>query len=70
MADIAGAEPAPGRVRRTLLRQETLESTDRVRRPYAAPRMVVYGRLEELTLTVSISKNKNDSVNGGNNLKT
>jgi hypothetical protein len=40
------------------------------RGPYAPPRLAVYGTLEELTLTVSISKNKNDATQGGNNLKT
>jgi hypothetical protein len=40
------------------------------RRPYAAPRLSVYGSLQELTLTATVSKNKNDSVQGGNNLKT
>lgn len=40
------------------------------RRPYAAPRLAVYGSLQELTLTATISKNKNDATQGGNNLKT
>ena len=47
-----------------------MESTDRARRSYAPPRLVVYGRLEELTLTVSNDKNKNDALQGQNNLKT
>ena len=40
------------------------------RRPYAAPRLAIYGRLEELTLTLTNDKNKNDSLQGQNNLKT
>lgn len=43
---------------------------DSARRPYQAPRLKVYGSLEELTLTATISKNKNDALQGGNNLKT
>lgn len=40
------------------------------RRPYAQPRLKIYGSVEELTLSATISKNKNDSTQGGNNLKT
>lgn len=47
-----------------------MENADRTRRPYAPPRLVVYGRLEELTLTLSNEKNKNDATQGQNNLKT
>jgi hypothetical protein len=47
-----------------------MNSDNRAPRPYSAPRLVVYGRLEELTLTVSESKNKNDTTQGQNNLKT
>lgn len=47
-----------------------MESTDRARRSYVPPRLVVYGRLAELTLTVQDNMNKNDPVQGGNNLKT
>ena len=47
-----------------------MESTDRPRRSYAAPRLVVYGRLEELTLTAPNPKNKNDVIQGQDNLKT
>ena len=47
-----------------------MHSDDRAPRPYAPPRLVVYGKLEELTLTVSESKNKNDTTQGQNNLKT
>ena len=47
-----------------------MESIDRARRSYVAPRLTVYGRLEELTLTINDNMNKNDPVQGGNNLKT
>ncbi|HEX2077956.1 MAG TPA: lasso RiPP family leader peptide-containing protein [Longimicrobium sp.] len=40
------------------------------RRPYEAPRLAVYGRLEELTLTNANPKNKNDVIQGHDNLKT
>lgn len=40
------------------------------RRPYAAPRLAVYGSVQELTQTNSISKNKNDATQGQTNLKT
>jgi hypothetical protein len=43
---------------------------DSARRPYQAPRLTVYGSLEELTLTATLEKHKNDSLQGGNNLKT
>lgn len=45
-------------------------STNPARRSYLPPRLTVYGRLEELTLTVADNMNKNDPVQGGNNLKT
>lgn len=47
-----------------------MHSADHARRPYAPPRLVVYGRLEELTLTVAENMNKNDTTQGQNNLKT
>lgn len=47
-----------------------MQTAERARRPYAPPRLVVYGRLEELTLTQSNDKNKNDALQGQNNLKT
>jgi hypothetical protein len=47
-----------------------MESTDRARRPYAPPRLAIYGSLQELTLTVQDNMNKNDPVQGGINLKT
>ena len=47
-----------------------MESTDRSRRTYAAPRLMIYGLLEELTLTVNDNMNKNDAIQGGVNLKT
>lgn len=61
-ASAASAQFHPG--------QPTMENADRTRRPYAPPRLVVYGRLEELTLTVNDNKNKNDTTQGQNNLKT
>jgi hypothetical protein len=39
-------------------------------RPYQPPRLKVYGTVTELTLTVNLNKNKNDAIQGGNNLKT
>jgi hypothetical protein len=39
-------------------------------RVYAAPRLKVYGTVAEITLTVNLNMNKNDSIQGGNNLKT
>jgi hypothetical protein len=39
-------------------------------RPYQPPKLRVYGTVRELTLTVNINKNKNDAIQGGNNLKT
>jgi hypothetical protein len=50
--------------------KKAMESICRERRSYAPPRLAVYGRLEELTLTVNQNMNKNDPVQGGNNLKT
>jgi hypothetical protein len=47
-----------------------MESIDRARRSYGPPRLMVYGRLDELTLTVNDNMNKNDPVQGHNNLKT
>jgi hypothetical protein len=38
--------------------------------PYQPPRLKVYGTVTELTLTVNLNMNKNDTVQGGNNLKT
>jgi hypothetical protein len=41
------------------------------RRPYVPPRLQVYGTVRELTLTATtIQHNRNDSVQGGVNLKT
>lgn len=39
-------------------------------RPYQPPRLKVYGTVSELTLTVNDNKNKNDTTQGQNNLKT
>jgi hypothetical protein len=47
-----------------------MESTNPARRPYASPCLMIYGRLEELTLTVNANMNKNDAIQGSNNLKT
>ncbi|HEX5869942.1 MAG TPA: hypothetical protein VFY65_05995 [Longimicrobium sp.] len=47
-----------------------MESTHRARRSYVPPRLAVFGRLEELTLTINDNMNKNDPVQGNNNLKT
>ena len=47
-----------------------MQPTHLPRRPYEAPRLAVYGRREELTLTNDHPKNKNDAVQGQNNLKT
>ena len=47
-----------------------MQPTDRARRRYTPPRLSVYGRLQELTLTVNDNMNKNDAIQGGNNLKT
>lgn len=40
------------------------------RRPYARPRLAIYGTLQELTLTINDNMNRNDPVQGGLNLKT
>jgi hypothetical protein len=40
------------------------------RRNYAAPRLKIYGTVSDVTLTVNLNKNKNDSTQGPNNLKT
>jgi hypothetical protein len=47
-----------------------MESTHRSPRSYVSPRLTVYGRLEALTLTVQDNMNKNDPIQGNNNLKT
>lgn len=46
------------------------DSIDDARREYQPPRLKVYGTVAELTLTVNLNMNKNDSIQGGNNLKT
>jgi len=46
------------------------EVHDGARRAYQPPRLKVYGTVAELTLTVNLNMNKNDSIQGGNNLKT
>jgi hypothetical protein len=68
--------PPPGQIRARPARrlfhrgEKTMERTDSTRRPYAPPRLAVYGSLEELTLTQTESKNKNDATQGNTNLKT
>lgn len=47
-----------------------MEPIKPARRPYAPPRLSVYGRLEALTLTVTLDNKKNDALQGQNNLKT
>lgn len=39
-------------------------------RPYQPPRLKVYGTVSDLTLTLNDNMNKNDPIQGGNNLKT
>lgn len=47
-----------------------MDTPPRSRRPYAPPRLAIYGTLEELTLTINDNRNKNDPVQGHQNLKT
>jgi hypothetical protein len=47
-----------------------MNDRDPAARPYATPRLKVYGTVADITLTVNDNKNKNDSIQGGNNLKT
>jgi hypothetical protein len=47
-----------------------MNPSDSPRRPYHRPALTIYGTLATLTQTVSESKNKNDSLQGQNNLKT
>ncbi|MBB4639391.1 hypothetical protein [Longimicrobium terrae] len=47
-----------------------MSETTPPRQPYVKPKLSVFGDMAALTLTVAINKNKNDSINGGNNLKT
>ena len=46
---------------------EATVSTPPAKQPYAKPRLVVYGRLEELTLTEAENNHKNDMFG---NMKT
>ncbi|MFL5541162.1 MAG: hypothetical protein ACJ8J0_19400 [Longimicrobiaceae bacterium] len=39
-------------------------------RTYLPPRLKVYGTVADVTLVVNDNKNKNDSLQGQNNLKT
>jgi hypothetical protein len=47
-----------------------MESSARHLRPYQTPRLKVYGTVRDLTLSATLSMNKNDAVQGHNNLKT
>jgi hypothetical protein len=40
------------------------------RRPYVRPVLAVYGDLSRITRTEANDKNKNDAIQGSNNLKT
>jgi hypothetical protein len=51
-------------------RSERSMQSSTPRQPYATPALTVYGTLAELTLAATVSKNKNDSLQGMNNLKT
>lgn len=39
-------------------------------REYQPPRLKVYGTVSDLTLTINDNMNKNDALQGQNNLKT
>ena len=43
---------------------------DTPRRPYSAPTLEIYGDLAAITRTVNDNKNKNDTTQGQQNLKT
>jgi len=47
-----------------------MDRTPAAPRPYRAPRLKVYGCVAELTLSTANPTNKNDPVQGQNNLKT
>lgn len=47
-----------------------MDQSTRDLRTYMAPRLKVYGTVTDVTLTVNDNKNKNDSVQGQQNLKT
>jgi hypothetical protein len=47
-----------------------MHEQNRDTRAYAAPRLKVYGTVADITLTVNDNMNKNDAIQGGNNLKT
>jgi hypothetical protein len=63
---------APAGRRRGRIHQERAAMHDQNRgtRAYVEPRLKVYGTVADITLTVNLNMNKNDSVQGGNNLKT
>ena len=47
-----------------------MDQTRQDLRGYTAPRLKVYGTVADITLTNVNDKNKNDSIQGQNNLKT
>jgi hypothetical protein len=51
-------------------KEQPMHPQDRDTPTYAAPRLKVYGTVADITQTVNLNKNKNDSIQGGNNLKT
>jgi hypothetical protein len=62
----APAAAGPLRLAGTTFMERSVSDTER-RKPYAKPRLVVYGPLAELTLTVAENNNMNDMFG---NLKT
>jgi hypothetical protein len=50
---------------------ETMTQSDSARSPYVAPRLKVFGTIRDVTRTATTEQhNRNDAVQGGNNLKT
>jgi hypothetical protein len=47
-----------------------MDQQEKSRRPYSRPTLSVYGDLASITRTLSNDKNKNDALQGQNNLKT
>ena len=47
-----------------------MHEPNRDTRTYVAPRLRIYGTVADITLVVNLNMNKNDSIQGGNNLKT
>jgi hypothetical protein len=50
--------------------EQPMHEHNRDTRTYAPPRLKVYGTVADITLTINDNKNKNDSQQGTNNLKT